>query len=55
MNIVYFSPYDILRPRTNQVSDIRFCEAFVENNCQVNLLVPQVERDDNLPKKLIPL
>lgn len=50
MNIIYFSPYDILRPRTNQISDIRFCEAFVENNCQVNLLVPQVERVDNLPK-----
>lgn len=50
MNIVYFSPYDILRPRTNQVSDIRFCEAFVENNCHVNLFVPQVEREDNLDK-----
>jgi glycosyltransferase involved in cell wall biosynthesis len=53
MNIIYFSPYDILRPRTNQVSDIRFCEAFIENNCSVELFVPKVNRKDNLPEEHI--
>jgi glycosyltransferase involved in cell wall biosynthesis len=53
MRIVYFSPYDLLRPRTNQVSDVRFCEAFAENACEVELVVPQVQRKDNLPKESI--
>lgn len=48
--IVYFSPYDLLRPRTNQVSDVRFCEAFAENDVEVLLVVPQIDRPDNLSK-----
>ena len=46
--IIYLSPYDILRPRTNQVSDVRFCEGFAQNGCEVHLIVPTVERADNI-------
>jgi glycosyltransferase involved in cell wall biosynthesis len=48
--IIYLTPYDILRPRTNQVGDVRLCEGFAQNNCEVNLLVPFVERADNISK-----
>ena len=51
--LIYFSPYDLLRPRTNQISDVRFCEAFAENNLAVELIVPTVIRVDNLPKENI--
>lgn len=48
--IVYLTPFDILRPRTNQVSDVRFSEGFAQNGCTVHLLAPYVERKDNIPK-----
>lgn len=48
--IVYLTPFDILRPRTNQVSDVRFSEGFAQNGCTVHLLAPFVERTDNIPK-----
>lgn len=50
MKIYYFSPFDILRPRTNQISDTRLCEGFAENGCDVELIVPYVYRKDNLKK-----
>lgn len=49
--VIYISPYDILRPRTNQVSDVRFVEGFAQNNCDAFLLVPFVKREDNVPKE----
>lgn len=49
-NIIYLSPYDILRPRTNQVSDVRFTEGFAQNGCHTHLIVPYVERPDNLSR-----
>ena len=48
--IIYLTPFDILRPRTNQVSDVRFTEGFAQNGCTVHLLAPFVERTDNIPK-----
>lgn len=48
--IIYLSPYDILRPRTNQLSDVRFTEGFAQNNCHTHLIVPFVERDDNISR-----
>ncbi len=46
--VIYLSPYDILRPRTNQVSDVRFSEGFAQNGCETHLIVPYVERKDNI-------
>ena len=48
---IYISPYDILRPRTNQVSDVRFCDGFIQNNKELHLIVPFVEREDNIKKE----
>ena len=48
--IIYLSPYDILRPRTNQLSDVRFTEGFAQNQCHTHLIVPYVERTDNILK-----
>lgn len=53
MKIYYFSPYDILRPRTNQVGDMRLCEGFVQNGANVDLIIPFVYRKDNIPKDKI--
>ena len=50
MKIYYFSPYDILRPRTNQVGDVRLCEGFKQNNADIRLIVPFVYRNDNIKK-----
>ncbi len=49
--LIYLSPYDILRPRTNQVSDVRFTEGFAQNGCDAHLIVPFVERPDNIRKE----
>lgn len=51
--VLYLSPYDIQRPRTNQLSDMHFCEGFAQNGCDVNLVVPTVYRNDNVPKNEI--
>ncbi|MFN0187745.1 MAG: glycosyltransferase [Bacteroidia bacterium] len=48
--IIYLSPYDILRPRTNQLSDVRFTEGFAQNHCHTHLIVPYVVRTDNISK-----
>lgn len=48
---IYISPYDILRPRTNQVSDVRFCDGFIQNNRELHLIVPFVQREDNIKKE----
>ncbi len=47
---IYISPYDILRPRTNQLSDVRFCDGFIQNNRKIHLIVPYVDRPDNISK-----
>lgn len=52
--IIYLSPYDILRPRTNQVSDVRFAEGFAQNQCETHLIVPFVHRADNILKEEVP-
>lgn len=52
--IIYLSPYDILRPRTNQLSDVRFTEGFAQNNCHTHLIVPFVKRKDNISKSNVP-
>jgi glycosyltransferase involved in cell wall biosynthesis len=49
--VIYLSPYDILRPRTNQVSDVRFTEGFAQNDCDTHLVVPSVQRKDNIRKE----
>lgn len=46
--VIYLSPYDILRPRTNQVSDVRFTEGFAQQHCHAHLIVPFVKRPDNI-------
>ncbi|MFM7016008.1 MAG: glycosyltransferase [Bacteroidota bacterium] len=48
---IYLSPYDILRPRTNQLSDVRFCDGFIQNERKVHLVVPFVNREDNITKE----
>ncbi|MGB0390743.1 MAG: glycosyltransferase [Salibacteraceae bacterium] len=49
----YFAPFDILRSRTNQISDIRFCEGLVQNGCDLTLIAPYVYRKDNLSKNKV--
>lgn len=51
--ILYFSPFDIQRPRTNQLSDMHLCEGFSENGADVRLVTPKVSRPDNVPKEEI--
>ena len=51
--VIYLSPYDILRPRTNQVSDVRFSEGFSQNGCEVHLITPFVYRSDNISKESV--
>ncbi len=51
VKVYYFTPFDILRSRTNQISDVRFCEGFAQNNCAISLVTPYVYRKDNLRKK----
>lgn len=45
---IYISPYDILRPRTNQLSDVRFCDGIAINNRKIYLIAPYVKRPDNI-------
>lgn len=44
----FFSPFDVYKPRTNQIGDMRLCEGFTENGCVTTLVVPYVYRKDNL-------
>lgn len=53
MKIYYFSQYDLLRPTTNRISDIRFCEGFAENGCEAEIVVPYVYRSYNIKKREI--
>jgi glycosyltransferase involved in cell wall biosynthesis len=48
--IYYFSQFDVLRPTTNRVSDMRLCEGFVENGCDIELIVPYVYRHYNIAR-----
>lgn len=50
MRILYFSQFDPLRPTTNRISDIRFCEGYVENGCQVEMITPYVHRHWNIKR-----
>ena len=52
--IIYLSPFDLLRPRTNQVSDVRFSEGFSQEGCEVHVIAPYVARPDNIKKEDIP-
>ncbi|MEX0968009.1 MAG: glycosyltransferase [Bacteroidia bacterium] len=51
MKLLYYTQYDILRPRTNQIGDMRICEGFAENGVDVELIVPYVYRKDNVKKE----
>ena len=53
MRLYYFAPFDILRSRTNQISDVRFCEGFRQNGFEVKMITPYVYRKDNLDKKRV--
>lgn len=53
--IVYlFSQYDVLRPLTNAVADMRLCEGLSSSNSKVHLIVPEVIRSDNIHIDSIP-
>lgn len=49
--IIYLSPFDLLRPRTNQVADVRFSEGFAQAGCEVHIITPFVSRPDNIAKE----
>ena len=49
----YFTPFDILRSRTNQISDVRFCEGLAQNQLDITLVAPYVYRKSNLNRKRI--
>jgi glycosyltransferase involved in cell wall biosynthesis len=51
--IYYLSQFDIFRPTTNRVSDMRFCEGFVENGCDIEIIVPYVYRHYNIRRSSI--
>lgn len=53
MKIYYFTKFDVLRARTNQISDMRFCEGFAENGCDVTFITPYVYRKDNIKKNRV--
>ena len=53
MKIYYFSIYDILRARTNQIADLRLCEGFTQNGCEVELIVPYVYREGNIHRDAV--
>ncbi len=44
MKIYYFSPYDIFRARVNQITEMRLCEGFSQNQCNVEFIAPYVFR-----------
>ncbi|MCE7994801.1 MAG: glycosyltransferase family 4 protein [Roseivirga sp.] len=51
--IYFFSPYDIQRPRTNQLADVHFCEGLQQAGCELTLFVPTVFRKENVKRKKI--
>ncbi|MEW6330036.1 MAG: glycosyltransferase family 4 protein [Pseudomonadota bacterium] len=51
MKIYFFSPYDLLRAKTNSIADIHLCEGFAQNGCEVEMIVPYVHRKDNIRRK----
>lgn len=52
--IYFFSPYDVLRARTNPISDVRFCAGFAENGCSISLITPYIYRPDNMRLSDVP-
>lgn len=51
MKIYFLSIFDLLRARTNQICDVRLCEAFAQVGCEVQIISPYVFRHDNIRKK----
>ncbi|MDF1867628.1 MAG: glycosyltransferase [Saprospiraceae bacterium] len=51
--LIFGTQFDVLRARTNQISDMRTCEGFVQNGINANYISPFVKRRDNLPKDSI--
>lgn len=49
MKIFYISQFDALRPRTNQLSDLRMCDGLLENKTDLTLITPKVNSEFNLP------
>ena len=49
MRILYISQFDALRPRTNQLSDLRMCDGLLENKVDLTLITPKVNSEFNLP------
>jgi glycosyltransferase involved in cell wall biosynthesis len=50
MRICYVTPFCVLRARTNQIADMRLCEGFAQNGCDVELISMYAYRPDNLAK-----
>ena len=48
MRIYYFSQFDGLRPTTNPISDIRFCQGLAAGGAEVELILPYTYRPSNL-------
>lgn len=48
MKLFYFTQYDIRWPRTNANADMRMCEGFAQNGCEVELTFPSIFRPQNL-------
>jgi len=49
LELFCLTQFDLLRPTTNRISDVRFCEGFAENGCPVRLIAPVVRRRENIP------
>lgn len=50
MRILYLTHFDPLRPTTNRISDLRFCEGLAENGCDVEYIAPYLYRSYNIAR-----
>lgn len=48
---MFFTQFDLFRPTTNRISDVRFCEGFADNGCKVHFVSPYVYRSYNVRKQ----
>lgn len=48
MKVFYFTQFDIRWPRTNANSDVKLCEGFAQNGCDIELVFPSIFRPQNL-------
>jgi glycosyltransferase involved in cell wall biosynthesis len=46
--LYYVSPFDVRRPGTNQIADVRLCEGFAHNGCDVTLIAPNLYQKGHL-------